>query len=349
MVHRIEADEFLKLTSNNPVIDVRSPGEFRAGHIPSSVNIPLFNNKERKKIGTLYHHKGREAAIVCGLDISLNKLERYQFQINRKVKGNKVLIYCWRGGMRSDNFAAVLNASGFDVFVLSGGYKAYRRFIRDELSKPLDVFILGGLTGSGKTRILQSLQRKGEQIIDLEKLAKHKGSVFGGLDKKKQPTNEQFENDLFLFWSKLDPSRRVWIEDESRMIGNITLPPPVFNHILNGLLVRINIPGEVRINHLVREYAVFTVQVLSRSIEKIRERLGGTRTGYAHAALVQGDYAQVARIVLEYYDKAYLHSAAYRKRIFPAVIGLDGLDPSRNADEILASLQNSLQKEDDLS
>jgi len=341
MTERREAGEFLKLAPEFQVVDVRSPGEFRQGHIPGAINIPLFSDKERARIGTLYHREGRETAILQGLMISLDHMERYRRQMFDRMAGPKVLVYCWRGGMRSENMAEMFRAAGFSVILLKEGYKAYRRYIREELSKSMKIFVLGGLTGSGKSMLLRRMAQMGQQVIDLEKLAVHKGSVFGGLGNRPQPTNEQFENNLYRIWSALDPARPVWLEDESRMIGKVTLPPPVIEKIRSGLLIRIGIPEEIRIRNLVKEYSGFPKERLADAIQRISERLGGDRTQYALAALESGNFSDVARIVLSYYDKTYQHSVLNRERVTPFIAGLDGLDPRRNAGELIALLRQS--------
>jgi tRNA 2-selenouridine synthase len=193
MTNRISASEFLDLCKVFSAIDVRSEKEYGHGHIPGAVNLPLFSDEERVVIGTIYKNSGREASVLKGLEIAGPKLAGFVKKLHKITDQKDILVHCWRGGMRSESMAWLFGQAGYKAHVLEGGYKAYRRFIREELSRPLTYIILGGLTGSGKTELLHMLGRAGEQILDLEKLACHKGSVFGGLGQPGQPANEQFE------------------------------------------------------------------------------------------------------------------------------------------------------------
>jgi tRNA 2-selenouridine synthase len=313
MIRPIEPTNFLQQSTRFCVIDVRSPGEYTQGHIPGAINIPLFDDAERTIVGTFYVQSGREYAILKGLDIALPKTDRFIQSLRVVQTRGKVLLHCWRGGMRSEVMAEVFCKAGYDVELLKGGYKAYRKFIREGLARSGRIIVLGGFTGSGKTALLQAIASKGEQVVDLEKLACHKGSVFGALGQPAQPENEQFENNLYARWTELDTSRPVWLEDESRMIGRVTLPDPVIVHISSGILIRIEVDLSIRINRLVREYAGYDKKLLADAIIRIGERLGGARTKEATMALKNNQFETVAAIVLAYYDKAYLFSIERRK------------------------------------
>ena len=302
MIRPIEPTNFLEELTQHPVIDVRSPGEFGQGHVPSAVNIPLFDDAERAVVGTLYVQSGREDAILKGLDFALPKTEGYIESIQELISSGRILLHCWRGGLRSSMMAEVFSEAGYDVGLLTGGYKAYRRIIREKLAGHGIIIVLGGYTGSGKTELLHAIASMGEQVIDLEGLACHKGSVFGALGQPPQPTNEQFENNLYARWSELDLSRPIWLEDESRMIGRVTLPDPMVEHIANGILVRVELDVSVRIHRLVKEYAMFDKQQLAGAIGRIGERLGGARTKEALTALEKNSYEEFAAIALSYYD-----------------------------------------------
>jgi len=296
-----------------PVIDVRSPSEYAQGHIPGAINIPVFDDQERAMIGALYAKAGPDVAILQGLETALPKTSSYIGNLKAFSQGSGLLLYCWRGGMRSACMAELFDKAGFNVDVIQGGYKAWRRFIREELAKPLKIFVLGGFTGSGKTNLLHAIARKGEQVIDLEHLACHKGSVFGSFGQHSQPTNEQFENDLFEEWEKLDQNKPLWLEDESRMIGNITLPDPLVLKINSGMLIFLEVEKSERIGRLVNEYATFDKGALADAITRLRERLGGTCMRDALNALGNNRFDVVADIVLTYYDKAYRFSVQRRK------------------------------------
>lgn len=331
MIRNLDPRSFLQEAARCPVIDVRSPGEFAQGHMPGAHNIPLFDDAERATVGTLYARAGREEALRKGFDIALPKRYGFIGKVKSISEQGPLLVHCWRGGMRSAAMAELFSDGGFDVGLLTGGYKAYRRHIREELGRPAKILVLGGFTGSGKTELLRAIAARGEQVIDLERLACHKGSAFGGLGQPEQPTNEQFENNLFAEWARLDLLRRIWMEDESRMIGRVTLPDPVIAQLNNGTLIRIVRDGKFRIEKLVEEYAGFEKHLLAEAIHRISEQLGGARTKQAIAALEAGRFDEVAGIVLAYYDKAYLFSMSRRKggRVFE--IPVPGGDPDTGA------------------
>jgi len=349
MIRPVEPDNFLKESTRNPVIDVRSPGEFNQGHIPDAFNIPLFDDVERAEVGTLYVQSGRWDAIQKGLDLALPKTGLYLVSIRNIFPEGKILLHCWRGGLRSSLMAEVFSRADYEVDVLTGGYKAYRRFIREGFSGPAKVVVLGGYTGSGKTELLQTIASFGEQVVDLEKLACHKGSVFGTLGQPVQPTNEQFENNLFARWSEMDLSRIIWIEDESRMIGRITLPDPVVEHISRGTLIRIAPDIDFRINRLVNEYSGFDKNLLSDAISRISERLGGARTKEAITALQNDRFAEVAALALSYYDKAYQFSIARRKNKLMYEVQLHDEDMKTNAARIIEIAYKCIDHGPDLS
>ncbi|MCX6280946.1 MAG: tRNA 2-selenouridine(34) synthase MnmH [Bacteroidetes bacterium] len=342
MVSKISVKYFLTLEETCVIVDVRSPKEFAEGHIPGSLNIPLFADDERAVIGTLYQKQGREAAILKGLDIALPKVFIYLKELKKKAAGNKIGIHCWRGGMRSELMSEVFSKAGYHVCLLEGGYKAYRRFIRESFSRKSKIIVLGGYTGCGKTEILRSIAAKGEQVIDLEKLASHKGSVFGALGQGDQPTNEQFENNLYRIWAGMDFRKRIWLEDESRSIGKVALPPPVYEQIMNGKLVEVVLNKKQRINRLVAEYAGFEKVLLAGALSRIREGLGGTRYNAAMLALMQSDFGSVADLVLEYYDKAYRKAIEKRQDKDGIVIQLTGNDSRRHATTIMKRLKQSI-------
>jgi tRNA 2-selenouridine synthase len=231
--------------------------------------------------------------------------------------------------------AWLFQLAGFDVYVIKDGYKAYRRFIRERLAQPANIIILGGLTGSGKTELLQLLGKMGEQVLDLEKLACHKGSVFGGLGQSSQPTHEQFENDIYAAWENIDPSRPVWIEDESRMIGNVSIPDPLFEKMNRAMMVKIETSREQRIHRLVGEYSKMGQQDLRKAVMKISEKLGGANTKTALAAIDAGDFETAAGLALSYYDKTYTHSVLKRKNQEICPVLFDSDDPLKNAFVVL--------------
>ena len=238
--------------------------------------------------------------------------------------------------MRSASLAWLLDLAGMDTFVLKGGYKAYRHFIRQEMGAPAPMIVLAGKTGSGKTDILQAIAQRGHQVIDLEKIANHKGSVFGSLGKTPQPTNEQFENDLYHLWQKLDLTRPVWIEDESLSIGTITIPEPIYNRLITSQVIEIDLDFSQRVLRLVKEYSAFSDEDLVSCIKRITKKLGGDNTRKATDSVREGNDHLTAEILLTYYDKAYEKSLQKRMgHVRHTCLHLQQDDPERNAHLIL--------------
>lgn len=315
---QLSVNEFLEKSQNLPVIDVRSPGEYNHAHIPGAVSIPLFDNEERALVGTKYKNAGKDAAVLLGLGLVGPKLADFvkrSRKLNPQTK--EVLVHCWRGGMRSGSFAWLLDTAGLTASTLLGGYKAYRNAVLSFFTEPLHLIILGGKTGSGKTDILKELARQGEQIIDLEGLAHHKGSTYGAIGQLPQPATEQFENILFSEFQKLNLSgnRRIWLEDESRSIGSCFIPMPLWHQMRAAPVAFVNVPKACRVQRLVTEYADIDHQLLVEATERIQRRLGGKVTKDALEALVRHDYATVADMTLDYYDKAYLHGLSQRDKV----------------------------------
>ena len=339
MIERIESEEFLNRTNYLPVLDVRSPKEFMQGHIPGAENLPLFNDEERAIVGTIYKNSGREAAILKGLEFTGPKLAEFVKKLIRIAPKKEILLHCWRGGIRSEQMALLFDLAGFKIGVLIGGYKSYRKFIRNDLSRMAQIIILGGLTGSGKTETLHALRDRGEQILDLEEIAHHKGSVFGAIGQEPQPTNEQFENNLYSQWVKFDFSKIIWVENESRMIGNITIPEPLFEQMTKAEIFVHEVPREQRILRLIEAYSQFEKEELKTGIMKIAEKLGGTRTKQALIAVENNDFITAAGITLDYYDKTYYF--AISKRINNILFTLSSLeiDPVEIAGHILLKMQ----------
>ncbi len=296
---------FLERSNTVPVIDVRSPEEYRQGHIPGAISMPLFDDDERAVVGITYTHEGKKEALLKGLEITGPKLKDFVKKGHVTASGGELLVHCWRGGMRSDAMAWLLDYSGIKTSVLTGGYKAYRHYIRESFSLGPPLVVLGGMTGSGKTDILKCLSSVGEQVLDLEGRARHKGSAFGSLGQENQPTNEQFENDLARDWLAFDPHRPVWIEDESRNIGKVIIPEPLFRKMTAAPLVLVDIPFDQRVRRLAEEYGSFEQGELSAFIRKISPRMGGDKANAAISALEKGNLTGAVSEVLAYYDKAY--------------------------------------------
>lgn len=316
--------EFLSLRSRLPVIDVRSEGEYLAGHMRQAVNIPLLNNAERVAVGTDYKQKGQLEAIKTGFRLVGPRLEGI-IEATEQI-GKELLVYCWRGGMRSSNFCQFVGMAGIKTELLKGGYKAYRHLALEAFKKPLQFVVIGGCTGSGKSEILRALAANGEQIIDLEKLANHKGSAFGGLMMPPQPTTEQFQNDLFEEVLKLDPNKRVWIEDESLAVGKIFLPLDLWNQMGISPVVEMEVQKEVRIERLVNEYGSSDQQEFLEAMTRISKKLGGQHFNTAKEKLLQGDMASTIDLLLVYYDKAYAKALEKKQSRIKVLIAWNGRD-----------------------
>lgn len=305
MLSEISIDNALRLYW--PIIDVRTPKEFAQGHVPKAVNIPLFSDSERHEVGKIYNNQSQESAIEAGYKFVNPKLDSFINESRIIAPELKLIVYCWRGGLRSNSFAKHLSDNGFeDVKVIIGGYKSYRNFVFESLAKPVNIKLLGGYTGSGKTHILHELRNSGKQIIDLEALAHHKGSTFGGIGQGEQPSVEQFGNMLEFELSKLNLTEPVWVEDESHNIGRIEIPVQFFDQMQKSTIFFIDIPKEERAKHLVSEYANCDKQALADSVARISKRLGLQNSNYAIELIEKDEFYEVALITLHYYDKFYL-------------------------------------------
>jgi tRNA 2-selenouridine synthase len=287
--------------------------EFNHAHIPDAFNIPLLNNEQRAIIGTTYKQSGRERAVIKGFELVGIEFSKFITQAKETSPQKKALLYCWRGGMRSNIMAWVLKAAGFETYTLIGGYKAYRKWVLEVFNKENRILILGGLTGSRKTDILKLLSLMGEKVIDLEEIANHKGSAFGSLGMNPQPSNQQFENDLAMVWNVIEPDKVVWLEDESSNIGRIKLPDPIFAMMKSAKVIKVSIPDEIRIKKLVENYSKFPKELLKERTLKISKRLGNLRLKQSLEFLEANDMENWVKMMLEYYDKAYLYCLSQRE------------------------------------
>ncbi|HTR29347.1 MAG TPA: tRNA 2-selenouridine(34) synthase MnmH [Puia sp.] len=325
-----------------PIADVRTPAEFTQGHIPGAVNLALFSDEERIRVGSTYKQQGREAAILLGFDLTGPKWSSYIRQALEFAPAKKIVLHCWRGGMRSAAMAWALDLYGFDVYTIRGGYKSFRRWTLRQFEHPCPLVVIGGMTGSGKTRVLTRLKESGEQTIDLEDLAQHRGSTYGSLNRLIQPTQEQFENELAIRLHACDPRRPVWIEDESQNIGKRILPKPFWNQLRNATLFDLQVPTEHRIAALLEEYGGLDKDFLIESTERIERRLGPEQTKHAITAITEGRMADFIRQVLVYFDKTYRKGLTDRNRddIIPVVTATG--DPNINACRLLMITRNSI-------
>lgn len=314
MAQALEAEDFLIKAETIPILDVRTPAEFAHGHIPGAINLPLFSNEERAIVGTIYKQQGRQKAILKGLEFIGPRMVDLIKETENITTSRSVLMHCWRGGMRSGSAAWLLELYGYRVYTLKGGYKSFRNWALKQFDTGKNLKVLGGKTGSGKTLILSELAKLGEQIIDLEKLACHKGSSFGSFGEAEPPTQEQFENMLALQWWKTDDGKTVWIEDEGRTIGRKVLPEDIWQLMRSSPVIFLDIPLKNRVDLLVNDYGKHPKTLLMESIGRIKKRLGGLATQQALEALEEGKLDITAEILLAYYDKTYMFGLEKREK-----------------------------------
>ena len=334
MVRSLSCDHFLK--AGGPLLDVRSPGEFARGHIPGAHNLPLFSDEERAGVGTLYKHQGRRAAVRRGLELVGPRLAVLAEQAAALAEADANLrVHCWRGGLRSSSTAWLLETYDLSCTLLEGGYKAFRRWLRQALARSQPVVLLGGHTGSGKTDVLHALRSAGAQVLDLERLAHHRGSSFGGIGQPRQPTTEQFENEIAMALRAVSPHRVLWIEAESVQVGCCRIPPELFHQMEQAPLVELQRPDHERLDHLLATYGAMPRQELVEATRRIGKRLGPQRTRQAVDAIAAGNLRLACQVILSYYDRTYAHGLA-RSPHTPVPLVREGQSSAALAQQLLA-------------
>ena len=294
--------------------------------MPNSINIPLFDNEERSIIGTIYKNYGREKAVIKGLEFVANKIENivnnliealnfYKSNNNTKSEEPTIKIYCARGGMRSLSISWLLEKYNLKNITLKGGYKTYRKWTLDSFNKDWELVVIGGKTGTGKTKLLKILKENNNQIIDLEGLACHRGSTFGGLGMKKQPSNEQFENLIAEELKSFKKNKKIFVEAESANIGKCKIPHEFFSQMKKAERIEIIKSESNRLEELIKTYSIFEEQDLIDAVMRIKKRLGPQRTKIAIESIKNKDWESVCKSVLEYYDKCYEHEKIGKKNI----------------------------------
>jgi tRNA 2-selenouridine synthase len=306
VLNKIDINNFLELAENIPVIDVRSPSEYNNGHIPVAYNIPLFDDSEREAVGIKYKKEGRGKAILKGLELVGTSMHMKLSKALKIAKEGKLLVHCWRGGMRSETMAWLFSLGDINTEVLEGGYKTYRHYVLEALSEKRKIIVLGGMTGSSKTHILKQINKAGKLFIDLEHIANHKGSAFGALGQAPQPSSEHFANLFFDQWRKIDKNQPLWLEDESRNIGTVFMPDIFYNNMQEAPVIVLLLDLDKRLPRLIEEYSAYPPELLIESIMKIRKRLGGDKAADAVNAVETGNFAKAIEITLKYYDKTYM-------------------------------------------
>lgn len=290
------------------IIDVRSPAEYQQGHIPNAINIPLFSNDERAHVGTLYVQHGATIAFDEGLRYVGPRM--HELVQRARALDRPLIVYCWRGGMRSSSVAWLYASAGLQTRIVPRGYKGFKAWVRSVIARPWKYHVIGGMTGAGKTDYLHALAAQGEQVLNLEAFANHKGSAFGGMGT--QPTTEQVHNNIALFLSSCDLSREIYLEDESRTIGTVHLPEDLFTAMQSSPITVLETPREERIARLVRDYGEASTEALLAAYSRIERKLGGERYKRACEAVAAGDLATAADLALSYYDATYTYCQSQR-------------------------------------
>jgi tRNA 2-selenouridine synthase len=290
-------------------VDVRSESEFERAHIPNAINVPILCDEDRAAVGRAYKHEGREAAVMLGLSLTGPKFASI-YQKLMEIQHHhqkKLLFYCWRGGLRSQIASTITQWSGHPVFIIKDGYKSFRNWTLQTLQTPINIVLIAGHTGSGKTELLQILEEKGQAIIDLERRANHKGSALGGVGMPTQPRNEMFENLIAIDYLQINNNQTVYIENESRTVGQCAVPEGLWKQMQLAPSLEIQVPIETRIQRIIQEYGNLPKDQLIQQTQKHRKRLGGQHEQAAVQALQADDFKTWVEILLVYYDKSYQH------------------------------------------
>ena len=323
-----------------PIIDVRSPSEFEKGHVLGAQSLPLFSDEERHEVGLLYKTKGQEEAIKLGLDFVGPKMSSFIDQANEIAPDRALNIYCWRGGMRSGSMSWLLKTAGFNVNTIVGGYKAWRNEVMSLLEAEYPLLTIGGFTGVGKTDLLDELKKNGQQVIDLEGIANHRGSAFSPSGRK-QPGSEEFENRLAHQLLNFDTSEPIWIEDESKLIGHVYLNMNFHQSVKQAPLIIVNRPKEERIQILCALYGEGEIGDLKHSFKKIEKRIGGQYLIAAYQYIDEGNLEAAARIAVRYYDKAYMNSMGKVKRTPILTLSLKDKTPEEGAEILITWMKEN--------
>ena len=296
------------------IVDVRSPSEFQDDHIPGAINLPVLSDEERSLVGTLYKQDSFEGKKLGAELICKNISKMFESVLKYKNKDWQPLIYCQRGGERSKSLATILLRTGFKTNILSGGYKSYRRYVINELEKlgnKIEFQVICGLTGSGKTKLLTELNKHGLQTLDLEDIAKHYGSLLGQYPAVIQPSQKQFESNLLVTMLRLNAEQHVYVESESRKIGNRQIPTAIIKKMRGSKCLWIQMTMEERINFLLKEYTHFlkNPEKFFNIITKFENYLDKDNFDLLVKMYKKRHWEEFVRLLLrEHYDPSYLKS-----------------------------------------
>jgi tRNA 2-selenouridine synthase len=350
-VHLISALEAMaRYDQFDAVIDARSEGEHAEDHLPGALNWPSLNNEERIQVGTLYKQVSPFEAQKIGASLVAANISRHiQTHVLDKARNWQPLIYCWRGGKRSNSLALILGQIGFKVHLIEGGYKAFRKAVIEdtpERVRPLQFHVLCGPTGSGKTRLLQALAAQGAQVLDLEALASHRASVLGVIPGRPQPTQKAFETLLWDALRRLDPRRPVFVEAESKKVGNVTIPDSLIQAMRASPCVRLELSLQGRVQLLMEDYEYFVKDAafFCERLDRLTDLKGHAVVDDWKARVHAGQIAEVVAELLEkHYDPGYETSTARNFRQYPDALklALSGPDADAMAQAASTLLQGS--------
>lgn len=328
------------------ILDVRSPSEFALDHVPGALSVPVLDDLERARVGTLYVHQSPFAARKVGAALVARNIARHvETQFIHHPREWRPLVYCWRGGQRSGAMATVLRAIGWDARQMQGGYRAWRRQLVADLEAwpgRFEVRVLCGLTGTGKTRLLRALANCGAQVVDLESLAAHRGSILGDLPSEAQPSQKLFESRLWDQLRRFDPARPVFVESESQRIGTVHVPEALMQRLRAGACLRLEAPMGVRVALLRREYDHYLAQpgLLEPRLRVLAVQHGHARVRDWLDLASRGHWdALVSDLLERHYDPAYLRSIG---RNFAGWGAAPAVPVTADADEAWTALARSL-------
>jgi tRNA 2-selenouridine synthase len=354
----LQVDTFLNhmKATGSVVFDVRSPSEFLTGHIPGAINLPLLADNAHGEVGKAFRWEGKDKAFDLALAHVYPGLQNLLHEVlsHAPVQSNcdndatsekelwKVLVYCKRGGMRSQSVAGFLRHHGLNAFILQGGYKVFRNWAGEILKRPQEMHVIGGPSGSGKTDVLASLRELGHQVLDLEQLACHKGSVFGHLGEKTQPTSEHCRNTVAMEMACMDQARPVFVEDEHARIGSVCLDASLYQRMRSApVVVHLQVPFELRVELLLSVYGVHGKETLAESVKLFEKRMGKERTQLLLQELSKGNMQHVCEVALKAYDMSYArHMAKDRDASAFVDVCIDGSDSFEAAVQIVEALRS---------
>lgn len=344
-------DALRRLNEFDTVIDARSENEYAEDHLPGAVNWPTLDNEERQAIGTTYKQLNAFEAKKRGAALAARNISRHiEREVIDRPKDWKPLTYCWRGGKRSGSLSLILSEIGFRVTIIEGGYKAFRAALLQDIARLAPLFdwrVICGTTGSGKTRLLQALAGAGAQVLDLEALANHRSSVLGAIPGVPQPSQKQFDTRIWDALRRLDPARPVYVESESKKVGNVAIPATLIDAMRAAPCLNLVLPDEERVALLLEDYDFFVQNkdAFCDRLDALTEIKGRQVVDGWKAAVRAGRIQDVVRdLLLSHYDPVYRQSMARNFRQFAQA---RDIAPQNRAQEAMLELAHNLASNPD--